>query len=87
MSSITFRTCNGLPGAVISCAEAAKTSRTTLNIIGPRGIGRFMNAMAAYSDYVMQELNLNVKVPAYPLHSSFEFQATISIVEDVLTLI
>lgn len=66
MTSITFRTCNGLPGAVISCAEAAKTSRATLNIVGPRGIGRFMNAMAAYSDYVLQELNLNVQVPALP---------------------
>lgn len=57
-----FQTCTGLPGAVITCAEGAKNSCSSLHVVGPKGLGRFMNALASYSQYVLAELTLKVQV-------------------------
>ena len=61
-----FHTCTGLPGAVITCAEAAKSSCSSLHVVGPQGLGSFMNALASYSEYILAELSLEVKVACPP---------------------
>jgi hypothetical protein len=62
LTRVAFETCSGLPGTVITCAEAAAVSRSSLTIVGPRKLGLFMNALVAYSDALLNELHLEVKV-------------------------
>ena len=66
LTHVAFKTCGGLPGAVITCAEAARSSPASLTVAGPPKLGLFMNALAAYSDDVLQELKLNVRVRTSP---------------------
>ena len=62
LTHVAFKTCGGLPGAVITCAEVARSSPASLTVAGPPKLGLFMNALAAYGDYVLQDLQLDVKV-------------------------
>jgi hypothetical protein len=64
LTRVAFATCGGVPGTVLCCAEAAVSNPRALAIVGPPKLGLFMNAVAAYSDYVLQELQLNVQARA-----------------------
>jgi hypothetical protein len=62
LTRVAFQTCSGMPGTVITIAEAAAVSRSSLTIVGPPKLGLFMNALAAYSDIVLNKLHLEINV-------------------------
>ena len=62
LTRVAFETCGGMPSTVLACAEAARGAAGKLVVAGPRKLGLFMNALASYSEYVLQDLELDVRV-------------------------
>ena len=63
---IAFQTCSGLPGTLLTNADAAAASMASANVVGPPKLGLFMNSVVAYSDrsFDAVKLEVNVRVPA-----------------------
>jgi hypothetical protein len=72
LTRVAFKTCSGLPGVVITCIDSAKSSPSSIVVVGPPKLGLFMNALAAYSDFVLKGLQLNVEVR--PLYCSLPLE-------------
>ena len=62
LTRVAFQTCSGLPGTLLTFADAAAASLASVSIVGPPKLGLFMNSVVAYSDQNFDKMKLHVDV-------------------------